>query len=69
MDRKLTNLMELLDQGLNRGLKHSVVGGAGHNRYSLNIDSLSAEDAFTARLAFEMLPTITTVYVPTTLLK
>jgi len=26
-------------------------------------------DAFTARLAFEILPTITTVYVPTTLLK
>ena len=25
--------------------------------------------AFTARLAFEILPTITTVYVPTTLLK
>ena len=43
MDRKLTNLMELLDQGLNRGLKHSVVGGAGHNRYTLNIDGLSAE--------------------------
>ena len=43
MDRKLTNLMELLDQGLNRGLKHSVVGGAGHNRYTLNIDGLLAE--------------------------
>ena len=43
MDRKLTNLMELLDKGLNRGLKQGVVGGAGHNRYTLNIDGLSAE--------------------------
>ena len=34
MDRKLTNLMELLDKGFNRGLKQGVVGGAGHNRYN-----------------------------------
>ena len=43
MDKGLTNLISQLDKGLNRGLKQGVVGGAGHNRYTLNIDGLSAE--------------------------
>ena len=43
MDKGLTNLMEQLDNGLSRGLNHGSVNGAGHNRYTLNIDGLPAE--------------------------
>ncbi|OCF93256.1 hypothetical protein A9G17_09040 [Gilliamella sp. wkB7] len=43
MDKGLTNLMEQLGNGLSRGLKQGLVNGVGHNRYTLNIDGLSAE--------------------------
>ncbi len=43
MDKGLTNLMDQLGNGLNRGLKQGLVNGAGHNRYTLNIDGLPAE--------------------------
>ncbi|OTP92030.1 hypothetical protein B6D16_12965, partial [Gilliamella apicola] len=43
MDKGLTNLMDQLGNGLSRGLKQGLVNGVGHNRYTLNIDGLSAE--------------------------
>ena len=43
MDKGLTNLVNQLGNGLSRGLKNGLVNGAGHNRYTLNIDGLSAE--------------------------
>ena len=43
MDKGLTNLISQLGNDLSRGLKHGLVNGAGHNRYTLNIDGLSAE--------------------------
>ena len=43
MDKGLTNLMDQLGNGLSRGLNHGSVNGAGHNRYTLNIDGLPAE--------------------------
>ena len=43
MDKGLTNLVNQLGNGLSRGLKQGLVNGVGHNRYTLNIDGLSAE--------------------------
>ncbi|MBI0035850.1 type VI secretion system tip protein VgrG [Gilliamella sp. B14448G11] len=43
MDKGLTNLVNQLGNGLSRGLKQGLVNGAGHNRYTLNIDGLPAE--------------------------
>jgi len=43
MDKGLTNLMDQLGNSLSRGLKHGLVNGVGHNRYTLNIDGLPAE--------------------------
>ena len=43
IEKGLANLMEQLGNGLSRGLKQGLVNGVGHNRYTLNIDGLSAE--------------------------
>ncbi|WP_172398678.1 type VI secretion system Vgr family protein [Gilliamella apicola] len=43
MDKGLTNLISQLGNGLSRGLKNGLVNGAGHNRYTLNMDGLPAE--------------------------
>ncbi|OTQ30545.1 type VI secretion system Vgr family protein [Gilliamella apicola] len=43
MDKGLTNLINQLGNGLSRDLKNGLVNGAGHNRYTLNIDGLPAE--------------------------
>ena len=43
MDKGLTNLISQLGNDLSHGLKHGLVNGAGHNRYTLNIDGLLAE--------------------------
>ncbi|WP_334324407.1 type VI secretion system Vgr family protein [Gilliamella apicola] len=43
MDKGLADLVNQLGNGLSRGLKQGLVNGAGHNRYTLNIDGLSAE--------------------------
>ena len=43
MDKGLTNLISQLGNGLSRGLKNELVNGAGHNRYTLNMDGLPAE--------------------------
>ncbi|MBI0031893.1 hypothetical protein H3S75_11680, partial [Gilliamella sp. B14384G15] len=43
MDKGLADLVNQLGNGLSRGLKQGLVNGVGHNRYTLNIDGLSAE--------------------------
>ncbi|WP_172398603.1 type VI secretion system Vgr family protein [Gilliamella apicola] len=43
MDKGLTNLINQLGNGLSRDLKNGLVNGAGHNRYTLNMDGLPAE--------------------------
>ena len=43
IDKGLTNLMDQLGNGLSQGLRQGLVNGAGHNRYTLNIDGLPAE--------------------------
>ncbi|WP_411627575.1 type VI secretion system Vgr family protein [Gilliamella apicola] len=43
MDKGLADLVNQLGNGLSHGLKQGLVNGAGHNRYTLNIDGLPAE--------------------------
>ncbi|OTQ32936.1 hypothetical protein B6D19_04320, partial [Gilliamella apicola] len=43
IDKGLINLINQLGNDLSRGLKNGLVNGAGHNRYTLNMDGLPAE--------------------------